>query len=119
MTDKLKPCPFCGGEAHARQMMIWDDRGIHTDDDGKWTVECEHWGCMAECGCSFYTIEAEAIEAWNTRAERTCRNANTDGYRFRFECCECGYATLVYNCAARLDELPKYCPNCGARRVDE
>ena len=45
----------------------------------------------------------------------TCENANTDGYCFRFECSECGYSAIVHNCAARLDELQNFCPNCGKR----
>ena len=44
MTDELKPCPFCGGEAH---MPYYGDR-----------VECR------ECKGSVMTIAA-----WNTRAD--------------------------------------------------
>lgn len=49
--NKLKKCPFCGGEAHVV--------GLST----KWVV-CSK--CEAESGC-FYT-EEDAIEAWNRRA---------------------------------------------------
>ena len=64
---------------------------------------------------------ADTIESLRDRLQAaelgsgTCENANADGYGFRFECSECGYSAIVHNCAARLDELPRFCPNCGAR----
>lgn len=53
-TQKLKPCPFCGGEAHL----------VYTIGRGLW---------MAECGeCEIETpikdSESDAIAAWNRRA---------------------------------------------------
>ena len=56
MTDKLKPCPFCGGEAY-----VW--LNLETDN---YDVEC------LECGCDFqqhYGCVDEAIEAWNRRVD--------------------------------------------------
>ena len=53
--QKLKPCPFCGGEAvilAGFEEHIW--------------IFCEE--CKAEI--SAHTTEAEAIEAWNKRAEQ-------------------------------------------------
>ena len=51
---ELLPCPFCGGEAET-----WDGAGL-------WHVVC------AKCGTvgSPCLTEAEAIAAWNARAER-------------------------------------------------
>lgn len=50
---ELKPCPFCGGEAHIQK-------------SGNW-IRC------AECGAEtdYYDIEEEAIAAWNRRAHET------------------------------------------------
>ena len=55
-TDELKPCPFCGGEAE-----------IVGDYYMEWIAEC------VECCASSmtYATEAEAVEAWNTRAATT------------------------------------------------
>ncbi len=55
--DKLKPCPFCGGEATIRKYEYFSE--------DTYNVYCE------ECGCeiSMYYSEGDAIDAWNRRAE--------------------------------------------------
>ena len=60
IENKLKPCPFCGGEAHTA---IEDCYGYYGDD---WLVFCD------ECSLQFgftkqFETEEEAIEAWNKR----------------------------------------------------
>lgn len=51
MAD-LKPCPFCGGEAHIGH------------EQGAYWVQCEH-----ACGVSsFASNETSAAKHWNTRA---------------------------------------------------
>lgn len=54
MTELL-PCPFCGGPTET-----WDD-GVF------WHVICKSEDCAAMSSPCF--TEAEAIAAWNTRAE--------------------------------------------------
>ena len=97
--NELKPCPFCGEEA----MII--------------TAESMHDGRLFGIMCSVchsrgdvYDTEAEAVEAWNSRAERTCRflpfvDGKGDGV-----CSEC--ESLMY-------DTDNYCPNCGARVIRE
>lgn len=53
--DELKPCPFCGGEAEIR-------------GDGYFWIQCKY--CWAETTGS--EDMAEAIEAWNRRADYGC-----------------------------------------------
>ena len=94
MTELL-PCPFCGSEA---DIVVYGATGEHT-------VEC------LECGAEGATEydEAKAIEAWNTRIERTCFE---DGCL----CSSCGREFPHDMCS---DWELNYCPNCGARVVDE
>ena len=57
MTEKLKPCPFCGGKAVYSSITF-----LHGDDQCH--VECEKCGFTTE---NFKT-RYDAIDAWNRRA---------------------------------------------------
>lgn len=58
-TTELLPCPFCGGEA----MPVKQIEGRYAI--ARYSVSCNGCGLVA-----FYeATEAEAIAAWNTRAE--------------------------------------------------
>lgn len=100
MSD-LKPCPFCGGEAQTTL------RNIGDSGEDFWSVECFN----TECGCDFclYHTEAEAIEAWNTRAERTCY---ITPYGLPLSDCPIGKCS---NCGHGADVNSKYCWQCGAK----
>lgn len=55
---ELKPCPFCGGKADIRDFTI-------IDSDPEIDIFCTNCG-----GQTFvYKTKAEAIEAWNRRAD--------------------------------------------------
>lgn len=56
MNEKLKPCPFCGGEAEITKTYAFDYY---------FYVGCQR--CRVETG--YYDTEEEAINAWNTRVE--------------------------------------------------
>lgn len=108
MTE-LKPCPFCGGEAHTYRNHLWH-------------VACERaWhGCVT---MSAFVTEAEAVEAWNARAERTCK------IDYERHCSNCGVYVHESAVLVRKDldggfwtvvsKPASYCPNCGAKVVDE
>lgn len=106
MTDKLLPCPFCGGETRmAHTTQLWEPRK-------------SYWAKCSSCHMSgrHYQTEAEAIAAWNTRAERTCRweyPQGVNGWVGYMVCSSCGekYDETVTDTA-------RYCPNCGARIVE-
>ena len=57
MSDKLKPCPFCGAKAREN----W------SDNLAAFSIECN----TTEHGCHiktpWYTTREKAIEKWNTR----------------------------------------------------
>lgn len=97
--EELKPCPFCGGEAHTRQEVLLD--GTHIGH----VVYC------ATCKISVreYRMK-QAIEAWNTRAERTCKYV-WDEKRRVWYCSECGG---LEPCS----DIVNYCIYCGAKVVD-
>lgn len=101
--SELKPCPFCGDL----------DPYVSGDDWNGWYVVCS--GCGADG--STESTKAEAIDAWNTRAERTCRmeyNEDWSGDEL--------YPTEAYQCSMcggiTQEGRPHYCPNCGAKVVE-
>ena len=115
-TTELLPCPFCGGEAEIVALDAWYKNPFV----GIGCSKCP--AILAEYGeYKRFNTEAEAIAAWNTRAEQTCkvaasydtadldsRNSNAEWY-FAFSC----------GCELYWDEPepPKYCPECGARVI--
>ena len=63
--EALKPCPFCGGCAEYYKRK---NKGAAAD----WCGDVQHWvGCTGDCGAStcHHETKAEAIAAWNTRAD--------------------------------------------------
>ena len=117
MSEELLPCPFCGGESK----IIVCDREGNLHDEGyernPWSGLCYlifHKSEDCPVGHSYpddvrcmYDTEAETIEAWNTRSERTCRYEHIEGTWYKTSCGE------------RYDGVvpPNYCPNCGAKVV--
>lgn len=57
MMEKLKPCPFCNGNAKIRREKYWQPKIARN-------VICTN--CFANSG--WFDTEDEAIEAWNRRA---------------------------------------------------
>ena len=60
-ADKLKPCPFCGGEAIT---------GYAIKDYNRWGVYCQNCGALVEVQDwkGIDDSEENAIAAWNHRA---------------------------------------------------
>ena len=89
MTDELKPCPFCGGEAYVEHLSYGDDVDWTGFPEGEWTsdhvreaerrgadvrfqVTCSH--CAASATCvdrdtrkGGFQSRDQALAAWNTR----------------------------------------------------
>lgn len=59
--DKLKPCPFCGGEAFM-------DEGIDADGATVYRIGCAHLIC-GMCPRTVNYSKEDTIEAWNRRAD--------------------------------------------------
>lgn len=100
--SELKFCPFCGGRQTYRK-----------HDGGVWLTTTNHKrGCIMRDALAFvaFDTEAEAIAAWNSRAERVCQNVD-DHKTVWFICSVCGYPQ-------KLSYTRSYCPQCGAKVVD-
>lgn len=74
LVERLKPCPFCGGEAIL--VMSGDDRSWH------WNVICTNGD---ECGATFQDGErrAVAVETWNRRTDLRAEKAEAENKRLR------------------------------------
>lgn len=115
MTDKLLPCPFCGCDCIDEYEGDFGN-GVYCMQCGVMMGEPIHLDFRSP-RVSF----EQAMTAWNTRAERTCRmtpDASGDRittingdeiFLFRFTCSECGGKTN--------QPFASYCPNCGAKVV--
>lgn len=121
--DSLKPCPFCGGEAHTRL-------------GGGWWVYCSGCTCeigfegMDENGCwGSYGTEAEAAEAWNTRAattigqvavevvptKRTCRLEPLNAFYTDLNGLNQTEWGVCSNCGTASPIDATYCCKCGMK----
>lgn len=76
MTEtKLKPCPFCGGEAWTFHVPENDENETKLLEwiwrtPGRWLVGCDTQLCMLNINNmpETFASEQEAAEAWNRRA---------------------------------------------------
>lgn len=117
--SELKPCPFCDGRTTVKTRYIgYGSLGLGSHDE--YRVVCQ------ECHASSdeYRHEAEAIAAWNRRADavpvvrgewrtweeqfpdRTTRKKNNLG-------------VFCSACQLHADNMTSYCPNCGAKMEDK
>lgn len=111
---ELKPCPFCGEKAELY-------KGV--TKHGLRYVFCP--SCYATAGDNNESDE-QAVEAWNTRAERRCRNVfPKDGIlpnypETMFRCSECGCDVQDYESygICMTEGKWNFCPNCGAKVVE-
>lgn len=91
MSGELKPCPFCGGKAKEL------DPPISGYWMGLWRIRC------TECGATINgAYRGTNREAWNRRAERTCRII--EDMCGLAHCSECGYEFDPYDCSGIPEE---------------
>lgn len=113
-TTELLPCPFCGS------------KNVETSYKDTFSGDFRRGVYCADC-CGgiypYYDTEAEAIAAWNSRAERTCKFVSSKGSDYPPVCSACGYELGIYDCEWFEDGTygysGNYCQNCGAQVVIE
>ena len=76
MSEKLKPCPFCGTSVCIEKKALWHgSRGYH--DCYEYDIHCHNCGCRIrlERNDTIHRIHEEAkmnaVKAWNKRANET------------------------------------------------
>lgn len=112
MSEKLRPCGFCEhGEARVIVVDEVTDAGCEEATVPLYAASCPYCGARGPMALS----EDEAVEAWNRRAERTCRVVSAK------ECGGVGYAPGCSECGWQMagSMWHNYCPNCGARVVSK
>lgn len=130
MSDELKRCPHCGGEAKA----------FYCEESGTFDVQCQQCGAIPFIGSrtSEKKTMADVIAAWNARAAvtdeqfslavhdgrvwqvvRECHDAGTSSNFFRCSSCGCEIMRCVDGWKPLYMGEVNYCPNCGAKVVAE
>lgn len=126
MSDELKVCPFCGGDARIHSKVLAE--GF---DSGYWAV-CD------ECGKGDtlpHESEEEAAAAWNARAavadeqfslavndDEAWQKVRTCGQPRGFIPCDSdSFGSMSFaelwceHCDIELDPEWQFCPSCGAK----
>lgn len=102
----LEPCPFCGKQPKR----FTCKKNL---EDGYYVI----YRCSNK-NHEFHVTgdsDIEAIEAWNTRYEKTCKFTSDDKFSIGAVQCDCGEHWFPENDKSRF----KFCPNCGARVVND
>ena len=82
MKTPMKPCPFCGGEAHTNYIMT----------QSRWKVACRE--CKGQT--SIFLDRNDAIKAWNKRTTTSVMEVETSNGKITMtqngdDCLQVGY----------------------------
>lgn len=116
--SKLRTCPFCDGEVQVVNVSYKHEQ---------WFVTCDNDRCLAKPFTTEFDSPQKAINAWNTRSERSCRILKTWSdsdfvQDWNYKCSECGAFVPVYErdiATGDVSSAANYCPNCGAKVVEQ
>ena len=125
MSNDLLPCPFCGGHAEIRPRKVHHKDWFGKDYRMFYRVRCKNCGASVGriAACEYHRDERTgeewgAVIDWNTRAERTCEIVDFIEHVLMDEPdiveLSCGHDMMVFG----EEMAPSYCPECGAKVVD-
>lgn len=97
MSEKLKPCPFCGGKAWA-----YSGTTYHFESGWGWICACKSCDAQGQIG----ETKAAAIGNWNRRTVQHCRYESTDHCTEKYSVC--GREVETFHPGYR------HCPRCGS-----
>ena len=130
MAEKLKQCPLCGSTdlkhyvTNARErnrgVIVCKGCGLRLEaygDDEYKVAQAYQGDCKSAHEFTWEQARAAVADRWNRRAERTCRD--TGARKVFFVCSECGEAYRKDSMRLWHHKPWSYCPNCGARVVEE
>lgn len=132
-TYDLLPCPFCGGEAVFHEYTgRFVEVALANRCDVPAMIKCERCGAMLSFNTGTRSTRRDAADAWNRRAERTCRveverrKLSQTQTAVVKTCSGCGFEfgvekenTLPFEVTLNVVVPPNYCPNCGAKVLGE
>ncbi len=111
MTEKLKPCPFCGGEA---DILSYDSIRLDSWLYHVYRAECQNCHTTQPSVTSFI----EAVRIWNRRQEMIATWETKDEEEYQWECSIC-HETFDFDYPWSIYSTLRYCPNCGARMLNQ
>lgn len=116
MNEKLEPCPICGSIKPMAKFEklpngMYEFQIICLNDS-----PCVTFKSMG-VGETIDEAKDAAIEAWNTRYKRTCKNSSKHNPDMFFVCSECGW--LHTKCSDKEEPQVRFCPCCGAEVLND
>ena len=69
MSEELKACPFCGGEAHVHEKEVIGNK-LKAFNGSRYSIQCCKRGCYLRDHYDVgYEYKRDAIREWNRRAK--------------------------------------------------
>ena len=134
MSEILKPCPFCGGEAYIHEHYSfpgYERKGSYPNYEPiGYAVGCMTFDCRGkrENTGFMYRTEAEAIAAWNTRATHGTLTAEqvekaTYAHSIHADCADADWQAIADELNARAERTCEpteewCCDHCGADLIE-
>ena len=117
---ELKPCPFCGSEAKVQKDIRWPHYSRYGVNG--YEIVCTNFDCIIyHADNQWYLTEEDAIDAWNSRYEKTCEMYRDESGTWHCTSCENGGDNITGS-DGELNMWydswhPNFCPHCGCKVI--